>query len=602
MANFLAVVDPDAARRDAFCAAAGARIAPFPGLTRGECGAGPFRALWAAGPDAPVSRSSGDQAATVVWGTPIGEDPQGHLTAEQVAGAWAVSGAATPSAFDGYFAALSWSAPGQLVAGTDLLGVFPLFWWASGDVLLVGSSPELFRHHPLVHFDLDLAGLTGILMTFHAVGGRTLTKGVRRLAPGHALVWQSGSTPREVLVYSLPASTRNFDLPGWAAAELVDKTLRRSVARHLPRAGQPALTLTGGRDSRLLAGIMVELGRAPVAVTLGNEDDVEMQCARAVARTLKLEHRSAAMRLDRDELPPELHARWLHCTSGFNSSEYWYCHEDFRGLPPYLVTGCIMGSIVGGALAAAAYSETTGRSSFETMFMKNSRAAIDIGQLRRLLRPELFGSLVDDVMSDLRRTYESYSPFESQRAWCFDLHHRQRLHVGALTWQFSFGSWPVNPAVDKEVLAAVGGIPAGVLAEKRLHDEILRSYFPALAELPLDRNGYDTTPISPRLRDRIKSGLRNRMGPLARVFANGERPGRERRFYYRLLDFNGPMWRETRRRAEPHRSKLYALFDRETLDSLLPPPDADFRSGDGITDGSARRLLVGLCLWAKDHL
>jgi asparagine synthase (glutamine-hydrolysing) len=488
------------------------------------------------------------------------------------------------------------------VAGADVLGLFPVFWWASGDVLLIGSSPELFKHHPLFRFDLDLAGLTGILLTIHSVGGRTLMQGVRRLPPGHALVWRKGSAPREVLQYSLPTSTRHFDLPGWAAAELVEETLTGSVARHLPAAGRSALTLTGGRDSRLLAGIMAKLQRPPVAVTLGRDDDIEMQCASSVARALGLEHRTAPVKLDREELCPELHARWLHCTTGFNSSEFWYCQEDFRELPPYLVTGCVMGSIVGGTLISAAYSQATRDSSFDNLFAKINHAAVGVTQLRKLLRPKLFGTLVDDVIGDMRRTYEGYSEFEAQRAWCFDLHHRQRLHVGALTWQFSFGSWPVNPAVDREVLDVIAGIPAGVLAEKRLHDEILRTYYPALAELPIDRNGYDTTPISPRLRDRLTAALKARMGASAQLLQRREIPGHERRFYYRLLDFNGPAWRAARRNAEPYRHRLHDLFDRETLDALLPPPDVDLVVTDGITDGSARRLLVGLCLWAKDYL
>jgi asparagine synthase (glutamine-hydrolysing) len=480
--------------------------------------------------------------------------------------------------------------------------MFPVYWWQSGDVLLVGSSPELFRHHPSFRFELDLAGLTGILLMFHSIGGRTLTAGVRRLGPGHALVWRKGSPPREVKQYSLPMSGRHFDLTGWAAAELAYETLKDSVARHMPPDGRPALTLTGGRDSRLLAGIMVELGRPPVAFTLGDSDDVEMQCAKAVARTLHLEQHAAQVHLDRDVLCPELHARWLHCNSGFNSSEYWYCHEDLRQVPPFIATGCVMGSIIGGALVGAAYSEATRKSSFDNVFPKNNRQAIELPRLRKLLRPELFGTLVDGVVQDIRRTYESYSDLESQRSFCFDIHHRQRFQTGALAWQFSFGSWPVNPVVDKEVLGVMGGIAPGVLAEKRLHDEIFRNHFQALAELPLDRNGYDTTPISPRLRYRIKTSLLNRLGPTVRMIRHREWPGRERRFYYRLLDFNGPAWKMARRRAEPHRSKLYALFDKDTLDALLPPPEADFVAADGIADGSPRRLLVGLCLWAGANL
>jgi asparagine synthase (glutamine-hydrolysing) len=261
-----------------------------------------------------------------------------------------------------------------------------------------------------------------------------------------------------------------------------------------------------------------------------------------------------------------------------------------------------MDSIVGGSHLDWAYSTATREMSFDNLFVRNNQLAISADRLRALLRPELFGTLVDDLIHAMRRCYEGYSEFESQRTWCFDLHHRQRFHVGAPPWQFSFGSWPVMPAVDKDVLRVTGGIAAGVLGGRRVQDEILRTSYPALAELPLDRNGYDTTPLSPRLRDRVVANLMARLEPATRRLRHPPGGGAERRFYYRLLDFNGPAWKMARRQAEPHRRKLYALFNKDALDTMLPTPEVDVDVVDGIIDASGKRLLVGLCLWAGMYL
>jgi hypothetical protein len=100
----------------------------------------------------------------------------------------------------------------------------------------------------------------------------------------------------------------------------------------------------------------------------------------------------------------------------------------------------------------------------------------------------------------------------------------------------------------------------------------------------------------------VAANLLARLGPAARLLER--RPGRgpDRRFYYRLLDFNGPAWKVARRQAEPHRHKLYALFNEEALDAMLPAPEVDVEVADGIVDSSRMRLLVGLCLWAGTHL
>ncbi len=75
----------------------------------------------------------------------------------------------------------------------------------------------------------------------------------------------------------------------------------------------------------------------------------------------------------------------------------------------------------------------------------------------------------------------------------------------------------------------------------------------------------------------------------------------ERRYYYRVCDINGPGWRAIRRQAEPHRERVLEVFNKEVLDTILPPPDVPLQLKDGIVDSSGLKSLLGFLLWSRDH-
>jgi hypothetical protein len=128
--------------------------------------------------------------------------------------------------------------------------------------------------------------------------------------------------------------------------------------------------------------------------------------------------------------------------------------------------------------------------------------------------------------------------------------------------------------------------------------------------LPLDRNSPDPQPLLP--------GRSNPAGKLLRSVRRRIDRARglhlkERRFYYRILDFNSEPWRAVRQQAEPGRKLLEPLFDLEVLRKIVPPPDVPLLEKDIITDpevvnpdplksSSGAKLLTGLMLWAQDNL
>jgi hypothetical protein len=347
------------------------------------------------------------------------------------------------------------------------------------------------------------------------------------------------------------------------------------------------------------AGYLAERGAPLHTLTLGEPGDFEVECAAPVAATLGTTHDIVSVDESKYPWAAGVQARHEHLIGGFGNIYMWGLVEPLRHLPDTVVTGYLTDSIITGK------SVTPGLHEFAVAFPRLAHLAIAPEQLGRLLRRELAASAIDDTVQRFRQVWEATAPPTQQRAWQFQLAHSERCHVGAIPWRLSFGAWPVIPVLDRHLLDTVGAIPAWSLANRRAQDAILRQRFPHLSRLPhVAANGDIADPLLPSLSTRVAriAGrlTRGRWKPRgARPAAAGER---DRRFNYRMYDFNSPGWRAIRQAAEPERERLASLFDMDALREFLPPPETTLTVHHGIFDSVGRKLIVGLMLWAREHL
>ena len=353
----------------------------------------------------------------------------------------------------------------------------------------------------------------------------------------------------------------------------------------------------------MLAGYLEKQGAQVAALTLGLAGDIEMSCAQGVARALRFNHHTANLEFSLYPHFADLQLRWTHLANGFNGVVGWSIHPHLRAISSRAVVGYVCDAIVGGSHISWAYSPQNGGMSFDTFFSRINQWGIHPLQARRLLRKDIFGELVDETIDRIRSVYEGYSEHESRRAWCFDLHHRRRYHVGSAVWALSFGAWPIMPVVDREMLATVAGIPAASMADRRAQFELVCTRFPDLAELNLDRNSFNFEPLRPRFRHLLATNLHIRFWEmLGMVGMNRGQPRKERRYYHRVANFNSPGWVAVRQLAEPHRERVAHLFNKGALDELLPRSDVPIRFEDPIRDASGIKALLGFILWSRNCL
>ena len=601
LANFVVVVDADAERRAQFIRAIQPQMAVVDGMQLGSCFQGDCFILWAAVPQAPVSHVANSKGAAVLWGEAIpGPGPE-RIDAVGLRDRWQMLEEEPPDAYDGFYAAVVHDSRQRLIVGADLLGLFPVYYYVARGVVLIGASPELFRYHPVFRMEFNPAGLVGILLTNGLVEGRTLLKGVQRLSPGHLFVWSPREGSREVCQYQIPESTRYSNLKIREHVEILDDALKQAIKRHVPSGRLYGLLLSGGLDSRLLGGYLKECRIAAEALTWGLPTDIEMECAIPVARTLGFPHRSFEPTAEAYITGAQLQARYEHLANGFSQVRVWDYPSRLRDLSTRSVTGLLLDSVISPphSVQESALSRPSDEQ-VETALLLHNERGIRADVLEKLLRREVFGDLVQEIVARLREQYANAAQSNFRRMWRFGLRHRARFHVGSAAHRFSFGSWPILPALDRHVLEDVAGMPTVSMEDRLIEKELLCSRFPELAALPLDRSSYDTLPLRPRLRHLISQHLLRRFARLHRVLlAVAGKRKLERRYWYRTLDFNGAGWAGVRRIAEPNRKRVYTLFQQDTFDSIVPVADIRFSNTQGIVNV---RLLLGTMLWAKDHL
>src|SRR5262245_21919441 len=126
MANFVAILDLQPERRKLFVEQIARHIGFLDGLRAGSVSSGDFTAVWAAATGTPITEHTNGQDSAVVWGEPWTEGTSELVDAKTLLSRW--NGSGCPSIFDGFYAAISYSA-GELIAGADRLGLFPVYYY-----------------------------------------------------------------------------------------------------------------------------------------------------------------------------------------------------------------------------------------------------------------------------------------------------------------------------------------------------------------------------------------------------------------------------------------------------------------------------------------
>jgi len=156
----------------------------------------------------------------------------------------------------GMFAFALWDARknrGLLVR--DRLGIKPLFYAQAGDALLFGSEIKAVLAADLVERDLDHQALDAFFTFTYIPAPLTIYRNVRKLEPGHLLIYESGRIEKRCYWdVSFADIDRQADERAWL--ERFDLAIEDAVTSHLVSDVPVGAFLSGGIDSGLVTALM----------------------------------------------------------------------------------------------------------------------------------------------------------------------------------------------------------------------------------------------------------------------------------------------------------------------------------------------------------
>jgi asparagine synthase (glutamine-hydrolysing) len=174
--------------------------------------------------------------------------------------------------------------PTRLEIQTDLLGGEAVYYTRIGDGWFISNSVLLIER--LTNFrSLDPLGVSMYLHLGHALGNRTLRQGIHVIGAAQRWTWDSSADePKRTCYYPVSslAGLPRRDLNEDFVAELATKMQQplTTLAAHFDSLICP---LTGGKDSRLIASLLINANLSASYFTFGDPGGDDSQIAKEIA-------------------------------------------------------------------------------------------------------------------------------------------------------------------------------------------------------------------------------------------------------------------------------------------------------------------------------
>lgn len=376
----------------------------------------------------------------------------------------------------------------QLVS--DRLGTRPLFYSVHGDRLLFALELKaiLAARGQATRFDEE--GLFQLAAFGHQLGSRTAFAGISVLPPGTILTASAGGV--QLTTYWKPRYHERKP-SGDLCHELIhamEQAMRRRVqGRRLPL----GIFLSGGLDSRFVAGALAKVADEPItAFTFGRDDSRDVIYARQLARTLGFAHRTFSYH-GRDFTPTVPRVVWRTEANqlfidGLSVELHRHISEDAR----VLFNGHLGDALSGGHLLPALFWM---RREHLAAHILQKRTTLPKERLRALCTPRsfdaLYGQLRDEVERELVELEEERLP---QLFNLWDLTERQRRYTLATPAVDRYLFEQLTPFVDNDVVDLMLGAPVSELFGQRTYVRAILESLPEARHIPWARTAREIEP------------------------------------------------------------------------------------------------------------
>jgi asparagine synthase (glutamine-hydrolysing) len=214
---------------------------------------------------------------------------------ETLVHAWEAWGTDCVTRLAGMFAFALWDSRKQILfLARDRFGKKPLFIAQPAGALVFASEIKALNAWPGLSTELDENAVWGYFEYRYVPGPQTLWRGIRKLMPGHFLVWQAGVVQEHC--YWMPPDGRRWvagPLPADPVAgfrEQLDRAVRLRMVSDVPFGA----FLSGGIDSSSVVALMTRHSGLPIktfSVGFAESAYSELRFANQVAKRYRTEHR-----------------------------------------------------------------------------------------------------------------------------------------------------------------------------------------------------------------------------------------------------------------------------------------------------------------------
>ncbi len=208
--------------------------------------------------------------------------------------------------FDGMFAFVIYDTKkGELFLARDRLGIKPLYYFFDGSKFMFSSELKAILQDETVEREIDVESLISYFCMRFCPGERSILKGIRRLLPGHYLLYD-GHTLKTRQYWDIAFNPAEGD------ESLQIETFRRifedSVRRRMSGNISPGILLSGGIDSSSIVAFASRFSNDELKTyTLGFESDRDsFSDARIIAEEFGTDHKEFVLGPESVNLLPKL--------------------------------------------------------------------------------------------------------------------------------------------------------------------------------------------------------------------------------------------------------------------------------------------------------